>query len=415
MLYSEEVLTGVICWVAPLVPMRTSLWLTPLLAFMAASQAYQAWETSQRLRSLETRSAWAAENERIDDQLAAQSSERATAQARELSDLKAQLEALGHWRSEFDSFAARTRSSERSLREEIMISLSSAANPRPASAEREFAKITATLSSCEERLNSTDGALSDLRERLESTDPSSKVGSRRDSQLTEKATRWRKLMGPAVQLSGGGTVGSAVLLPSEQIESGWRTQLLTAWHVVRDIRLGLGDDALIPVTIYSEDGSSRHEEARLLCRDATMDIALLELITNKSKFPGAQLASRTALTKIKVFEDVYAVGCPLGNDPIPTHGKLSDTCHMVEETRHWMISAPTYIGNSGGGIFHAKTEELVGIFSKLYTHGSLRPTVVPHMGLAIPLTEVYDWLEGEGYAHIVPDHAEPVMAAATSR
>ena len=74
---------------------------------------------------------------------------------------------------------------------------------------------------------------------------------------------------------------------------------------------------------------------------------------------------------MQVFEDVYAVGCPLGNDPIPTHGKLSDTSHMVDGTKHWMVSAPTYIGNSGGGIFHAESEELVGIFSKLYTHGSL--------------------------------------------
>ncbi len=129
--------------------MRTSLWLTPLLAFMAASQAYQAWETSQRLRSLETRGAWAAENERIDDQLAARSSERATAQARELKDLKDQLQRLGHWRSEVDSFAALTRSSERSLREEIRRSLTSVANTRPTGAEQEGDKITAKLTPLE--------------------------------------------------------------------------------------------------------------------------------------------------------------------------------------------------------------------------------------------------------------------------
>jgi S1-C subfamily serine protease len=392
--------------------MRTSLWLTPLLAFMATSQAYQAWETSQRLKSLETKGAWAAESERIEDQRAAQVVERTKSQERELNELKARLLELGDWRDEFESFAALTRSSQRSLREEIRKTLASAANMRPASAEHDFAKITATLSSCEERLNSTDGALNDLRERLESTSRPSKTSiAEQDPQLAKRATSWHKLMGPAVQLSGGGTVGSAVLLPSERSDDGWRTQLLTAWHVVRDIRLGLGDDALIPVTIYHEDGSTRVEEARLLCRDASIDIALLELSSTKSRLPGVQLATRASLAKVQVFEDVYAVGCPLGNDPIPTHGKLSDTRHMVEGTRHWMVSAPTYIGNSGGGIFHADTEELVGIFSKLYTHGSLRPTVVPHMGLAIPLTEVYDWLEGEGYAALVPNHSEPVMAS----
>jgi S1-C subfamily serine protease len=396
--------------------MRTSLWLTPLLALMATSQAYQAWETSKRLRTLETKGAWAAENERIEDQQAARSSERSKAQARELRELKEQFQNLGDWRGELDSFAAATRTSQRTLHEEIRRSLASVPNTQPASAEQDLARITATLSSCEERLNSTDGALSDLRERLQSTKLASiEASAPHEAQLDETATRWRRLMGPAVQLSGGGTVGSAVLLPSESNEGEWRTQLLTAWHVVRDIRLGLGEDALIPVTLYSEDGSSRHEEARLLCRDARIDIALLELTSTDSKFPGAHLASRAALAEIKVLEDVYAVGCPLGNDPIPTHGKLSDTRHMVEGTQHWMISAPTYIGNSGGGIFHAETEALVGIFSKLYTHGSLRPTVVPHMGLAIPLTAVYDWLEGEGYASLVPDQAEPVMAAASSR
>ena len=63
-----------------------------------------------------------------------------------------------------------------------------------------------------------------------------------------------------------------------------------------------------------------------------------------------------------------------------------------------MISAPTYIGNSGGGIYDAETHELLGIFSKIYTHGSLRPTVVPHMGLVTSLKTIYDWLDSVGLA-----------------
>jgi len=393
--------------------MRTSLWLTPLLALMAASQAYQAWETSQRLRSLETTSKWAAENERIEDRQAARSSAEAKAQAVQLLELKGRLRGLGDWRSEFDSFAASTRRSQRTLREEIRNSLAAVRTTQPASAQHDIARITATLTSCEERLNTTDGALTDLRERLNSTSLAAvEVEFPAQAETLVTPDLWGNLMGPAVQLAGGGTVGSAVLLPSQPTVEGWRTRLLTAWHVVRDIRLGLGEDALIPVAIYNEDGSVRHEEARLLCRDAKMDIALLELSSSNEKFPAAQLASRATLESVKIFEDIYAVGCPLGNDPIPTHGKLSDTNHMVDGTRHWMISAPTYIGNSGGGIFHAETEELVGIFSKLYTHGTLRPTVVPHMGLAIPLTEVYGWLEGQGYASLIPDSAAPVMASA---
>ena len=36
---------------------------------------------------------------------------------------------------------------------------------------------------------------------------------------------------------------------------------------------------------------------------------------------------------------------------------------------------------------------MLGVFSKIYTHGGLRPLVVPHMGLVTPLTPVYDWLD----------------------
>ena len=44
-----------------------------------------------------------------------------------------------------------------------------------------------------------------------------------------------------------------------------------------------------------------------------------------------------------------------------------------------------------------ETHELLGIFSKIYTHGTLRPTIVPHMGLVTPMNEIYAWLEQQGY------------------
>jgi len=102
--------------------------------------------------------------------------------------------------------------------------------------------------------------------------------------------------------------------------------------------------------------------------------------------------------------------CPLGNDPIPTFGEVADTRHTVDGQHYWMISAPTYIGNSGGGIFDARTHELLGIFSKIYTHGTLRPTVIPHMGLVTSLSTIYDWLEKVGLGAIEP--SEPVAQAA---
>ena len=397
--------------------MRTAIWLTSLLALMASAQAYQAWTTAGRLRALETADAWSAESARLKDKRETQSAEQAKAHTEELVRLHERLAGLDQWRADFNSFAAATRASQHILREEVRQSLVETSKASPASARDAEARLAATLSECEERLNTTDRVLADLRMRFESNRTSLAVlheAAAKTAPHTDNL-RWHNLLGPAVQLSGAGTIGSAVLLPGEPATNGWRTRALTAWHVVRDIRLGLGEDALIPITIYSEDGSVHEEEARLLCRDAEMDVALLELTSTTARLPGVRLASREALDAVKVFEPIYAVGCPLGNDPIPTHGQLSDSHHEVDGINHWMINAPTYIGNSGGGIFHAETDELIGIFSKIYTHGTLRPTVIPHMGLAVPLSEIYDWLEREGYATLTPPHAEPVMASVSAR
>jgi len=226
---------------------------------------------------------------------------------------------------------------------------------------------------------------------------------------------WCDIVGPTVQLAGDSTVGSGVLLRSREIPGTgeYETLILTSWHVVRDIRADAGgEDPPIPVAIYSPGGFPVSETAQLLHHDADLDAAVLRLNATEPVACGARLASRARLERMRIFEPIYAVGCPLGNDPIPTPGEISDTDHMIDGRSFWMISAPTYIGNSGGGLYDAETHELLGIFSKIYTHGSLRPTVVPHMGLVTPLWQIYDWLEEKGYSQTEAmfDVEDPILA-----
>lgn len=208
--------------------------------------------------------------------------------------------------------------------------------------------------------------------------------------------RWTTMLAPSVQLSGKETVGSGVVLSSYEPGAGrgHETLLLTAWHVVRDIQEELpGRSPPVPVTLYDQDGRRRRETARPLVHDAGLDLAVLRLNTDEPVPHGAILPTREELRELDVFDPVVAVGCPLGNDPIPTGGQIAETDHRIDGESYWMISAPTYIGNSGGGIFDARSSRLIGIFSKIYTYGHLRPAVIPHMGLAAPLDRVYDWLE----------------------
>ena len=258
--------------------------------------------------------------------------------------------------------------------------------------------LEATAQIAETNRSHFDDLLQDLQESRSATNASAPSG------FDDPEILWRDLMGPTVQIADEATVGSGVLLHSEEIAPGrFRTYLLTAWHVVRDVLEDPSEfDELVPVFLYDQAGDRKQEWARVVVQDARLDSALL-VMDSDDRYPhGAGLPLRAELSAQRVFDDIYAVGCPLGNDPIPTYGKIADLRHEVDGQDYWMISAPTYIGNSGGGVFDADSHELLGIFSKIYTHGNLRPTVVPHMGLVTPLGSIYDWLEESGYGNVLP-------------
>ncbi len=275
-------------------------------------------------------------------------------------------------------------------------------------AERDEA-ITTRWESLSRMVDSATRSAIESRERLDELHAS--LAAERDV-----LGMWNDLVGPTVMLAGENSVGSGVLLasrPRATDDDVFDTYILTAWHVVRDIIEG-DFDLPVPVTIYRQDGTIDDESAELLEHDAAIDVAILRLDSDDPTPCGAALATRERLGNIHIFDRVYAVGCPLGNDPIPTPGEISTYNHNVDGISYWMINAPTYIGNSGGGIFDANTHELLGIFSKIYTHGALRPTIVPHMGLVTPLGVIYDWLEEVGYGELIPTARTAVAAAASN-
>lgn len=216
---------------------------------------------------------------------------------------------------------------------------------------------------------------------------------------TDPESLWAEFVAPIAQVNGEFTVGSAVVLRSQPAPGGMRTPVLTAWHVVRDVQEDPSEPSTpVPIRIFRDGLPPRDETARVLAWNVERDIALLELETLEGVEHGARLASPDRLQRLSTFDTVYAVGCPLGTEPVPTFGSVASSDHVVDDRRYLMTNAPTYIGNSGGGIFDAESGELVAVFSKIYNHGNLRPTIVPHMGLSVPLDEVYTWLDGEGYA-----------------
>lgn len=267
--------------------------------------------------------------------------------------------------------------------------------------ESRFNQVLEEFTGLSESMHSTRNLVETTREDL------GKIAETLHPREAEVAHRWRRIVGPTVQLSGATTVGSGVVLQSTERADGQghETLVLTAWHVVRDILADKVDplDQSIPVTLYLEDGNTLHRTAKLLGKNSIIDAALLRLDGSEPVANGATLASRSFLESRRIFHSIYAVGCPLGNDPIPTRGEIADLDHYIDGSTYWMISAPTYIGNSGGGIYDGSSNHLMGLFSKIYTHGNIRPTIVPHMGLVSPLELVYEWLEREEIASVLDE------------
>lgn len=209
---------------------------------------------------------------------------------------------------------------------------------------------------------------------------------------------------PTVQLNGDDTVGSGTLVFSGENPKSGRIEnyVLTSNHVVRNILADTPRAAAdgFDVTIYLP-GEKLTVKGKMVSNQQKIDAALVRLFTDRKLPYTANVLPRGEAAQVKVWDAVCAVGCPLGNDPVPSHGEISSLRNELNGANYWMINAPTYFGNSGGGIYRADTKQLIGVFSKIYTHGKGNPVVVPHMGLCTPIELVYEWLVEEKLEHLL--------------
>ncbi len=200
----------------------------------------------------------------------------------------------------------------------------------------------------------------------------------------------REILGPSIQVSARGGIGGGTILSSAE----GRVWAVTAWHVVQKA----GREA-VEVKLYDAAGAPAETvDADLAAWDSAKDLALLRVRTDRRPAP-ARLASRESLRALRVFTPLYTVGCPLGHDPLPTRGEIATLAKDVAGERFWMMNAPTIYGNSGGGVFHGDTRELIGVSVMICTYDGAVSVPVPHLGILAPLATVYDWLDSLGYTH----------------
>ncbi len=260
----------------------------------------------------------------------------------------------------------------------------------------------------------TDSRMNILEEEFRSNRASTReglAGLRRSLERDLERIR-KEILGPSLQVSarsgvGGGTViGCRETGPDE-----YEIFIVTAFHVVEKAvveKEGKTTFQEVEIRVYDAGGKLADERtAEFLSHHRAKDLALLRMRSSEPWPVVANLASRDTLRAIRVFTPVYAVGCPLGHPPLPSPGEISTLRKEVDGENFWMMNAPTFFGNSGGGIFHRETHELVGISAMICTYDGFVSVPVPHLGIMVSLETVYDWLDGQYLQYVYDPEFTP--------
>lgn len=327
---------------------------------------------------------------RTESDLAALRAQEARTQAAALASADAARREAQARADELESEIARLRDSQRQT-DELLSATSQTATLKIGAARQEIEARTQTV---EERLASLESKYQD-NSRMADVVRRELEGFRQTKEVDlDHLFRW--VMNPSAQVSAKDAVGGGVVLHcAPGAGRKFDVHILTAYHVIQKSIPKPGETTdPIEVKLYKPDASlDGTYVADIVGFTEKRDIALLRVTTDHEFKTLAKLASRDALGRIGVFTPIYAIGCPLGHDPMPTMGDVSTVHKLVNGERFWMVNAPTIFGNSGGGVYLRSTHELVGLSAMICTYDNFVSTPVPHLSIMVPLDAVYNWLD----------------------
>lgn len=173
--------------------------------------------------------------------------------------------------------------------------------------------------------------------------------------------------------------------------------ILTVFHGIEDCITHKGTKDTyeevrhqIDVTLYEPD-KAKNVKAEIVAYDESLDIALLKLLKTKSLYK-ATLIPENQISKCEIFDDLYIVGSPLENDPIPTKGILSSKDMECDHESYWVTDAWIHEGNSGSGVFKlvGRKYYLIGLAVSSSLTDEAADTNLTHF---IPPEKIHSFLE----------------------
>ena len=194
-----------------------------------------------------------------------------------------------------------------------------------------------------------------------------------------------KVLYPVVRVRSGNAGGSGVLIYSEpdpKDSSRYINIALTCQHVVdaaikireefdpvlkQQRKTDYFEEVIIEVFDYqgSKLISSNATNAEIIAYDKHHDLAAVRLNNPRQMPYAASVIPKDEIKNINIADPVVTCGCSLLHDPFPNNGTLTYLREMIEQKSYLMANAPSIFGNSGGGLFHGDTGQLLGLTSRV--------------------------------------------------
>jgi len=231
-----------------------------------------------------------------------------------------------------------------------------------------------------------------------------------------------------------GSMGSGTVIYSKLIDSKkgiYESYIVTCHHVISSSIIK-GDyynentekyepfeertPVLIEFFFYKNDRIVKVKKvfADIVAYKKKHDLALLRVRTTKKIRFVAKIPTDKKINSLRILDDIYAVGCPLGMPPIPTKGHITSLSMNIEGETFWLTSSPIIYGNSGGALF-TKDFYLIGVTARIASYRSgFSQGAVTHLAFSVPITTLKSWLKSTQYGFVAyPSIKRPKVIKST--
>ena len=195
----------------------------------------------------------------------------------------------------------------------------------------------------------------------------------------------KQILYPVTRVRAGSSGGSGVVVYSEHDPKNpdeYINIVFTCQHVVdasikmrdefdsvlkRNRKTDYFEEVVVEIFQYlgSRLVSSNATTGDIIAYDKYHDLAAIKLHNPNKMDYVATIIPEDEIKNIRLFDNVVTSGCSLLHDPFGNSGTITSLREIIEQKNYIMANAPAIFGNSGGGLFHGDTGNLLGLTSRV--------------------------------------------------